>query len=77
MDILCLKKCETLLHVRLDQVRSDPLKVKLSEIIAALLTRRAGDGGAALVLALLHDAVLPNRLDEGTHPGIQRLQLDV
>ena len=33
------------------------------------LTWRTGDGGAALVLLLLHDTVLPNWFDERTNPG--------
>ena len=32
------------------------------------LTWRTGDGGAALVLVLLHDTVLPNWFDERTNP---------
>ena len=33
------------------------------------LTWRTGDGGAALVLVLLHHTVLPNWFDERTNPG--------
>lgn len=38
------------------------------------LTWRTGNGGAALVLSLLHHAVLTNWLDKWTHPRKKSLK---
>ena len=43
-------------------------------MLVMTLTWRTGDGGAALVLGLLHHAVLTNWLDKWTHPRKQSLK---